>query len=64
VTHACLSPILQAAPGSTHGYDVVDHSQSMIKVAEFDRLHGIKLAEVVVVAVQQEAARIIGENRD
>ena len=24
VTHAYLSPILQAAPGSTHGYDVVD----------------------------------------
>ncbi|HXW43138.1 MAG TPA: malto-oligosyltrehalose synthase, partial [Streptosporangiaceae bacterium] len=27
VTHAYLSPILQAAPGSTHGYDVTDHSQ-------------------------------------
>ena len=26
VTHVYLSPILQAAPGSTHGYDVVDHS--------------------------------------
>jgi len=26
VTHAYLSPILQAAPGSTHGYDVVDHT--------------------------------------
>jgi (1->4)-alpha-D-glucan 1-alpha-D-glucosylmutase len=25
VTHAYLSPILQAAPGSAHGYDVVDH---------------------------------------
>ncbi|MDQ1485212.1 MAG: (1-_4)-alpha-D-glucan 1-alpha-D-glucosylmutase, partial [Actinomycetota bacterium] len=25
VTHAYLSPILRAAPGSTHGYDVVDH---------------------------------------
>jgi len=24
VTHAYLSPVLQAAPGSTHGYDVVD----------------------------------------
>jgi len=24
ITHAYLSPILQAAPGSTHGYDVVD----------------------------------------
>ncbi|MGE9806936.1 malto-oligosyltrehalose synthase [Janibacter sp. G1551] len=27
VTHLYLSPILQAAPGSTHGYDVVDHSR-------------------------------------
>ena len=26
VSHAYLSPILQAAPGSKHGYDVVDHS--------------------------------------
>ena len=26
ITHAYLSPILQAAPGSLHGYDVVDHS--------------------------------------
>ena len=25
VTHLYSSPILQAAPGSTHGYDVVDH---------------------------------------
>jgi (1->4)-alpha-D-glucan 1-alpha-D-glucosylmutase len=27
VTHAYVSPILQAAPGSRHGYDVVDHSR-------------------------------------
>ncbi|HUR17307.1 MAG TPA: malto-oligosyltrehalose synthase [Acidimicrobiales bacterium] len=27
VTHLYASPYLQAAPGSTHGYDVVDHSQ-------------------------------------
>jgi (1->4)-alpha-D-glucan 1-alpha-D-glucosylmutase len=27
VSHAYLSPILQAAPGSMHGYDVVDHSR-------------------------------------
>jgi len=25
ITHAYLSPILQAQPGSEHGYDVVDH---------------------------------------
>jgi len=27
VTHVYLSPILRAAPGSMHGYDVVDHSR-------------------------------------
>jgi (1->4)-alpha-D-glucan 1-alpha-D-glucosylmutase len=27
VSHVYLSPVLQAAPGSTHGYDVTDHSQ-------------------------------------
>ncbi|MET0741608.1 MAG: malto-oligosyltrehalose synthase [Candidatus Nanopelagicales bacterium] len=27
VSHAYLSPILQAAPGSEHGYDVVEHSR-------------------------------------
>ena len=27
VTHLYCSPILQAAPGSTHGYDVVDHGR-------------------------------------
>jgi (1->4)-alpha-D-glucan 1-alpha-D-glucosylmutase len=27
VSHIYLSPILQAAPGSMHGYDVVDHSR-------------------------------------
>ncbi|MGI9120449.1 MAG: malto-oligosyltrehalose synthase [Acidimicrobiales bacterium] len=27
VTHVYTSPVLQAAPGSTHGYDVVDHSK-------------------------------------
>jgi (1->4)-alpha-D-glucan 1-alpha-D-glucosylmutase len=27
VTHVYLPPILQAAPGSAHGYDITDHSQ-------------------------------------
>ncbi|HET7746569.1 MAG TPA: malto-oligosyltrehalose synthase, partial [Vicinamibacteria bacterium] len=27
VSHLYCSPVLQAVPGSTHGYDVVDHSQ-------------------------------------
>jgi (1->4)-alpha-D-glucan 1-alpha-D-glucosylmutase len=27
VSHAYLSPILQATPGSSHGYDVVDHDR-------------------------------------
>jgi len=47
VSHAYLSPILQAAPGSTHGYDVVDHTRLSDEAggrAAFDRmtaaLHG------------------------
>jgi len=27
ISHVYCSPILQAAPGSTHGYDVIDHSR-------------------------------------
>ncbi len=27
VSHLSLSPVLQAAPGSTHGYDVIDHGR-------------------------------------
>src|SRR5690554_1364531 len=27
VTHVYLSPVLTPAPGSTHGYDVVDHDE-------------------------------------
>ncbi|MGI8759509.1 MAG: malto-oligosyltrehalose synthase [Acidimicrobiales bacterium] len=27
ITHVYTSPVLQAVPGSTHGYDVVDHSR-------------------------------------
>jgi (1->4)-alpha-D-glucan 1-alpha-D-glucosylmutase len=27
ISHVYLSPILQAAPGSTHGYDVIDHGR-------------------------------------
>ncbi|NUR94797.1 MAG: malto-oligosyltrehalose synthase [Kribbellaceae bacterium] len=41
ISHAYLSPILQAAPGSTHGYDVVDHSrlsEPMGGRPAFDRL--------------------------
>lgn len=41
VSHLYLSPILQAAPGSTHGYDVVDHSAISAEAGGregFDRL--------------------------
>jgi (1->4)-alpha-D-glucan 1-alpha-D-glucosylmutase len=41
VSHAYLSPVLQAAPGSAHGYDVVDHSQLSVEAggeAAFARL--------------------------
>jgi (1->4)-alpha-D-glucan 1-alpha-D-glucosylmutase len=57
VTHAYLSPILQAVPGSVHGYDVVDHSRLSdglggeagfrTMVAEFRR-HGLGVIADIV----------------
>jgi (1->4)-alpha-D-glucan 1-alpha-D-glucosylmutase len=41
VSHLYCSPVLQAAPGSTHGYDVVDHrrlSAELGGAAGFERL--------------------------
>jgi (1->4)-alpha-D-glucan 1-alpha-D-glucosylmutase len=41
VSHVYLSPVLQATPGSTHGYDVVDHShlnEELGGAAGFQRL--------------------------
>jgi (1->4)-alpha-D-glucan 1-alpha-D-glucosylmutase len=57
ISHLYLSPVLQAAPGSTHGYDVVDHSRVNRELggdAAFDRLtdalraHGMGLVLDVV----------------
>jgi (1->4)-alpha-D-glucan 1-alpha-D-glucosylmutase len=53
ISHAYLSPILQAAPGSTHGYDVVDHSRLSEPAGgrpAFDRL-AARLAEYRMGAV-------------
>nr|WP_255622476.1 malto-oligosyltrehalose synthase [Tessaracoccus sp. OS52] len=36
VTHLFCSPILQAAPGSMHGYDVVDHSRISAELGGID----------------------------
>ncbi|MDV3220818.1 malto-oligosyltrehalose synthase [Intrasporangium sp.] len=54
VSHLYLSPILQASQGSTHGYDVVDHSRladGLGGAAGFRRLvaaaHGVGLGLVV-----------------
>lgn len=57
VSHVYLSPILAATPGSTHGYDVVDHSRLSDEAGGrdgFDRLtaalatHGLAaIADVV-----------------
>lgn len=57
VGHAYLSPILQATPGSTHGYDVVDHGHvsyqlggepGLLTAAERLRDRGIGLVVDVV----------------
>ncbi len=43
VSHVYLSPVLQAAPGSAHGYDVLDHTRVSEEAGgreAFDRLVG------------------------
>ncbi|HEY8720078.1 malto-oligosyltrehalose synthase [Pengzhenrongella sp.] len=51
-THLYLSPVLRAAPGSTHGYDVVDHNEiapvlggrdALDRLAIAARAHGLGL---------------------
>ncbi len=41
VTHLYLSPVLQAAPGSMHGYDVVDHTRVSDDLGGPDALRGL-----------------------
>jgi (1->4)-alpha-D-glucan 1-alpha-D-glucosylmutase len=41
VTHVYLSPILQANPGSAHGYDVVDHSRVSADLGGEDRFRAM-----------------------
>ncbi|MEU5883165.1 malto-oligosyltrehalose synthase [Spirillospora sp. NPDC047279] len=57
VSHAYLSPVLQAAPGSTHGYDVVDHDEISAELGGADaframvmkfRAHGLKVLVDIV----------------
>jgi len=53
VSHVYLSPVLQAAPGSTHGYDVVEHR--MIS-AELGGEQGFR---AMVAAVREAGLKVI-----
>jgi (1->4)-alpha-D-glucan 1-alpha-D-glucosylmutase len=57
VTHLYLSPVLEAVPGSMHGYDVVDHGRvsealggrdGLERLADSARQHGLGLVVDVV----------------
>lgn len=57
VSHLYLSPVLQAAPGSLHGYDVVDHSRvnhelggeaGLVALADTAHAHGLGIVVDVV----------------
>ncbi|HET7328759.1 MAG TPA: malto-oligosyltrehalose synthase [Nocardioidaceae bacterium] len=57
VSHLYLSPVLQAAPGSQHGYDVVDHDQvsadlggeqGLVRLSEVAHEHGLGIMVDVV----------------
>ncbi|UJW84730.1 malto-oligosyltrehalose synthase [Devosia sp. SL43] len=44
VSHAYLSPILTARPGSTHGYDTVDHTQINPELGSLDDFRALAQA--------------------
>ena len=44
VSHVYLSPVLQAAPGSTHGYDVVDHDHVSDDLGGAEAFHRLAVA--------------------
>jgi (1->4)-alpha-D-glucan 1-alpha-D-glucosylmutase len=57
VSHLHLSPVLEAVPGSTHGYDVVDHArvraelggeEGLRSLARTARAHGLGLVVDIV----------------
>ncbi|MEV4432294.1 malto-oligosyltrehalose synthase [Streptomyces sp. NPDC049555] len=57
VSHLHLSPVLEAVPGSTHGYDVVDHTrvreelggeEGLRSLARTARAHGLGLVVDIV----------------
>ena len=57
VSHLYLSPVLQAVPGSAHGYDVLDHTRvntelggrdGLVGLADTARQHGLGLVVDVV----------------
>ncbi|MFP4330058.1 MAG: malto-oligosyltrehalose synthase [Spirochaetaceae bacterium] len=39
ISHVYASPVLQARPGSTHGYDIVDHNRINQEVGDRDSLY-------------------------
>ncbi|MFI5860704.1 malto-oligosyltrehalose synthase [Streptomyces sp. NPDC051546] len=41
VTHLHLSPVLEAVPGSTHGYDVTDHTRVRVELGGEDGLRAL-----------------------
>ena len=71
VTHVYLSPILQAVPGSRHGYDVIDHSRVSADLGGEDgframvrRFRGLELGVVVDVVPNHMAIPVPeSENR-
>jgi (1->4)-alpha-D-glucan 1-alpha-D-glucosylmutase len=44
ISHLYTSPVLQAAPGSSHGYDVVDHGQVSAELGGMDALERLVAA--------------------
>ena len=69
ISHAYLSPVLQAAPGSTHGYDVVDHSRASDELGGDDGFRSMVAAfraeglGVILDVVPNHMAAALPQNR-
>ena len=65
VTDCYASPYLKARPGSTHGYDVIDHSSLNPELggeADYDRLHWMLRSGGVNVSHHDGVAKLSARN--
>jgi len=65
ISHLYLSPVTEAVPGSTHGYDVVDHARVREELGGLDGLTGLldELARREMAAIVDHVANHVSVER-